>query len=46
VKPNVVERCYRDQRIVEIYEGTSEIQRIVLARAVKKGALADIKAAK
>jgi alkylation response protein AidB-like acyl-CoA dehydrogenase len=46
VKPNVVERCYRDQRIVEIYEGTSEIQRIVLARAVKKGALADIEAAK
>ncbi|MFS8931576.1 acyl-CoA dehydrogenase family protein [Cupriavidus taiwanensis] len=45
VKPNVVERCYRDQRIVEIYEGTSEIQRIVLARAVKKGALADIEAA-
>ncbi|SOY57859.1 acyl-CoA dehydrogenase family protein [Cupriavidus taiwanensis] len=46
VKPNVVERCYRDQRIVEIYEGTSEIQRVVLARAVKKGALADIEAAK
>ena len=39
VKPNVVERCYRDQRITEIYEGTSEIQRVVLARAVKKDAL-------
>ena len=36
VKPNVVERCYRDQRIMEIYEGTSEIQRVVLARAIKK----------
>ncbi|ARP77703.1 acyl-CoA dehydrogenase family protein [Bordetella genomosp. 6] len=36
VKPSAVERCYRDQRIVEIYEGTSEIQRVVLARAIKK----------
>ena len=35
VKPNVVERCYRDQRITEIYEGTSEIQRVVIARAIK-----------
>ena len=39
VKPNIVERCYRDQRITEIYEGTSEIQRMVLARAVKKEVL-------
>jgi alkylation response protein AidB-like acyl-CoA dehydrogenase len=37
VKPNVVERCYRDQRITEIYEGTSEIQRVVIARAIKQG---------
>jgi alkylation response protein AidB-like acyl-CoA dehydrogenase len=38
VKPSAVERCYRDQRITEIYEGTSEIQRMVLARAIKKSA--------
>src|SRR3977135_4218268 len=37
-KPCVVERLYRDQRILEIYEGTSEIQRLVLARAVRKEA--------
>jgi alkylation response protein AidB-like acyl-CoA dehydrogenase len=37
-KPMLVERLYRDQRILEIYEGTSEIQRLVLARAVRKEA--------
>ncbi len=37
-KPTIVERLYRDQRILEIYEGTSEIQRLVLARAVRKEA--------
>ena len=37
-KPSVVERLYRDQRVLEIYEGASEIQRLVLARAVRKEA--------
>jgi hypothetical protein len=32
VKEYPVERFYRDARVFEIYEGTSEIQRIVIAR--------------
>ena len=34
VKDYVVEKLYRDQRITELYEGTSEIQRLVIARSV------------
>lgn len=34
IKDYVVEKLYRDQKITELYEGTSEIQRIVIARAV------------
>jgi alkylation response protein AidB-like acyl-CoA dehydrogenase len=29
-----VERYYRDAKITEIYEGTSEIQQIIIARAL------------
>ncbi len=34
MKENKIERFYRDQRILEIGEGTSEIQRIVIARKI------------
>jgi alkylation response protein AidB-like acyl-CoA dehydrogenase len=34
VKDYPVERYYRDARVTEIYEGTSEMQRIVIARSV------------
>ena len=28
---SVIEKLYRDQRVTEIYEGTSEVQRLVIA---------------
>jgi len=34
IKDYPVERHYRDAKITEIYEGTSEVQRIVIARSV------------
>ena len=36
VKEYHVERMYRDAKITEIYEGTSEVQRIVIARSLLK----------
>jgi butyryl-CoA dehydrogenase len=34
IRDYLVEKLYRDQRITEIYEGTSEVQRMVIARSV------------
>ena len=39
VKEYHVERLMRDAKITQIYEGNSEIQRIVIARAILKGQL-------
>lgn len=36
LKEQHIERIYRDQRVIEIYEGTSEIQRLVLSRAIAR----------
>ena len=36
-KGSIVERCFRDAKITEIYEGTSEVQRIVIARRLLHG---------
>ena len=32
-----VERIYRDVRVCQIYEGTSDIQRMVISRALAAG---------
>ena len=36
MKDHPVERYYRDARVTEIYEGTSEIQHLVISRAIMK----------
>jgi alkylation response protein AidB-like acyl-CoA dehydrogenase len=35
-KEYMIERIYRDARVLSIYEGTSEIQRLVIARKLLK----------
>lgn len=37
MKDYAIERMYRDARIVPLYEGTSEVQKMVISRAVIKG---------
>ena len=37
VKEYEVERYFRDAKITQIYEGTSQIQKLVIARAVLGG---------
>jgi alkylation response protein AidB-like acyl-CoA dehydrogenase len=36
IKDHPVERHYRDARVTEIYEGTSEIQKLVISRGILK----------
>jgi butyryl-CoA dehydrogenase len=36
IKEYLVEKLYRDQKITEIYEGTSEVQRLVISRGLLK----------
>src|SRR3989454_781114 len=37
IKDYVGEKLYRDQRVTEIYEGTSEVQRLAIARSIFGG---------
>lgn len=39
MKELAVERMYRDVRVMRIYEGTSEVQRIIISREMLKGNL-------
>ncbi len=36
MKDHPVERYYRDARVTEIYEGTSETQRLVISRSIMR----------
>ena len=36
MKDYAIERIYRDTRILTIYEGTSEVQKIVIAKELLK----------
>ncbi len=42
MKDYPIERRYRDARICQIYEGTSEVQRMIIARAVAKDRIAEL----
>lgn len=37
IRDNKIERLYRDARVTTIYEGTSEVQRMVIARETEQG---------
>ena len=43
VKDYPVERLFRDAKVTEIYEGTSEIQRIVIARELYSHSLTQLR---
>ena len=32
--PTIVERLYRDAKVTEIYEGSSEVQRMIISRGI------------
>ncbi|MFF1255716.1 MULTISPECIES: acyl-CoA dehydrogenase family protein [unclassified Streptomyces] len=38
MRGTAVERCFRDARLFRIYEGTSEIQKLIIGRALLKDA--------
>ena len=38
-KGAIVERLYRDAKVTQIYEGTSEVQRIIIARNLQREGL-------
>ncbi len=42
MRENVAERFFRELRVDRIWEGTSEIQRIIIARCLMKQGLTDM----